>query len=140
MNFYAVIDTNVPVSAMLKPGSIPDKIIDHALHGKIIPVLNEEFLTEYKEVLSRPKFKNSPEKVEKFLSEIIARGRFVEAKDFEDELPDPKDVIFYHVVLTAREDVDAYLVTGNLKHFPIKPFVVTPREMLDIIERDGDAD
>ena len=28
---------------------------------------------------------------------------------------------------------DAYLVTGNIKHFPNKPFVVTPKEMIDIL-------
>ena len=140
MNFYAVIDTNVVISATLKPASLPGKIVRHALEGKIIPLLHEKILAEYTEVINRPKFKIPQEQIERVLNGITQRGRFVEAKDFEDELPDPKDVIFYHVVLTAREDVDAYLVTGNLKHFPIKPFVVTPREMLDIIERDGDAD
>lgn len=138
MNFYAVIDTNVIVSSMLKKFSVPNKIVDHALHGKIIPLINDEILAEYTEVINRPKFKFSQESIESLLSDIIARGRFVDAKDFEDVLPDPKDKIFYCVLMTAREDVDAYLVTGNLKHFPIKPFVVTPRELLDIIESDGD--
>lgn len=35
--------------------------------------------------------------------------------------------------MEMRHSEDAYLVTGNLKHFPTKPFVVTPREMLDIL-------
>lgn len=35
--------------------------------------------------------------------------------------------------MEARKDEDAYLVTGNIKHFPSKPFVVTPRQMLDLI-------
>ncbi len=45
--------------------------------------------------------------------------------------PDPKDVVFYEVALSKE---DAYLVTGNIKHFPKKPFVVTPAEMLAILE------
>ena len=49
---------------------------------------------------------------------------------------DPKDVIFYEVTLDARQSDEAYLVTGNIKDFPKKPFVVTPREMLDIIENN----
>lgn len=49
------------------------------------------------------------------------------------ELPDPKDRVFYEVVMEERKHEDTYLVTGNIKHFPIKPYVVTPREMLDII-------
>lgn len=38
--------------------------------------------------------------------------------------------------MAQRKSDDAYLVTGNSKHFPTKTFVVTPREMLDIIEEN----
>ena len=48
-----------------------------------------------------------------------------------EQLPDPKDIVFYEVAL-ANED--SLLVTGNIKHFPKKPFVVTPAEMLQIIQ------
>ena len=44
--------------------------------------------------------------------------------------PDQKDVVFYEVALSKE---DAYLVTGNIKHFPKKPFVVTPAEMVEIL-------
>ena len=138
MNFYAVIDTNVIISALFKSESVPGKIVNHALNGKIIPLLHEKIFAEYTDVVNRPKFNFSPERIERILKGIIERGKFVDAKEYDEELPDPKDRIFYWVTLTAREDVDAYLVTGNLKHFPIKPFIVTPREMLEIIESDGD--
>ena len=46
--------------------------------------------------------------------------------------PDMKDLPFYEVVLEKGED-EAHLVTGNLKHFPAKPFIVTAREFLDIL-------
>ena len=49
---------------------------------------------------------------------------------FEGVFPDPKDVVFYEVTLSKD---DAYLVTGNIKHFPQKPFVVTPAEMVSIL-------
>jgi hypothetical protein len=52
----------------------------------------------------------------------------------DDEIPDAKDVVFYAVLMEKRKDNDAYLVTGNLKHFPLRPYIVTPREMLDILE------
>ena len=45
-----------------------------------------------------------------------------------------KDLPFYEVVMEKRED-DAYLVTGNLKHFPVKPFIITARQMLEILDR-----
>lgn len=54
------------------------------------------------------------------------------------ELPNPKDSVFYEVVMEERKEEDAYLVTGNIKHFPEKPFIVTPRQMLDIILKDMD--
>lgn len=44
-----------------------------------------------------------------------------------------KDLPFYEVVLEKRND-EAYLVTGNIKHFPAKPFIVTPRELLTILD------
>lgn len=35
-----------------------------------------------------------------------------------------------------RKKSNAYLITGNIKHFPITPFIVTPKEMLHIIEKE----
>ena len=42
---------------------------------------------------------------------------------------------YYAVLMEKRKEDDAYLVTGNLKHFPMRTYVVTPREMLDIYRR-----
>ena len=48
-----------------------------------------------------------------------------------DEIfPDSKDIVFYEVAMSKD---DTYLVTGNTKHFPKKPFVVTPAEMVEIL-------
>lgn len=58
---------------------------------------------------------------------------FADAHKLMLELPDPKDVVFYEVTMEQRKTEDTYLVTGNLKHFPSEHFVVTPRQMLDII-------
>ena len=49
----------------------------------------------------------------------------------DDIVIDPKDVVFYEVSLSVD---GAFLVTGNLRHFPMKPNVVTPAEMLSILE------
>lgn len=48
-------------------------------------------------------------------------------------LPDMKDLPFYEVVMEKRND-NAYLITGNLKHFPTEKFIVTARQMLDILD------
>ena len=68
-----------------------------------------------------------------YLMAIVKYGVIVEPSDTGVILPDVKDLPFYEVVMEKRED-DAYLVTGNLRHFPVKPFIVTAREMLDILD------
>jgi len=47
-------------------------------------------------------------------------------------MPDEDDRVFYEVTLSKD---DANLVTGNLKHFPKTPIVVTPAEMLEILSK-----
>ena len=141
MTYYAVIDTNVLVSAMYFPESIPGIVTDEALRGNIIPLVNDEIITEYKDVLCRRKFRFDRSAVKLMIDTIIRRGIPVDAGPVNEFLPDPKDVVFYEVVMEARlqkETGESYLVTGNQKHFPQRPFVVTPREMLDII-KSGDV-
>lgn len=133
-NFYAVIDTNVIVSAFLKSDSIPDKILRHALIGSIIPLLSEEILNEYRDVLLRNQFGFDSKAIDIFIDELSKRAIFLDRTKTDEQFIDLDDVIFYEIVLTAKNVVPAYLITGNKRHFPIKPFVVTPREMLDIIE------
>ncbi len=140
MRYFAVIDTNVLVSAMLKWESVPGSIVNLAIDGPIIPVLNEDILKEYREVLSRPKFHLSDDIVSDIIESIKKVALFVDEEYIDIDLPDPKDRVFYEVVMEERKDEDAYLVTGNIKHFPEKPFIVTPREMLDIILKEKESE
>ena len=137
MKYYAVLDTNVIVSAMLRWRSVPGSVLELAFDGVIVPVLNEEIVAEYRNVLARPKFHLTEEIIEDFISGITERGVFVDAETLAWDLPDANDKVFYEVVMEERKSEDAYLVTGNLRHFPVKPFVVTPRQMLDIIIKDA---
>ena len=131
---FAVIDTNVIVSALLSRNnkeSNTAKIFDAVLDGKITPLYNYEILDEYVEVLGRSKFPFRKEDVN--LVETLMRTigiRMERTTTFEGVFPDPKDIVFYEVTLSKD---DAYLVTGNIKHFPKKPFVVTPAEMVEIL-------
>lgn len=136
MKYYAVIDTNVLVSAILKWQSVPGNVLELAFTGTIIPIFNESIVKEYREVLSRPKFHLTSDIVDSVVGELVKLGICVDADKLDVELPDPKDRVFYEVVMEERKMEDAYLVTGNIKHFPTKPFIVTPREMLDIIIGD----
>ena len=117
MRYYAVIDTNVLVSAMLKFQSVPGQIANEVLLGDLIPLLSDEIIVEYREVLARPKFQFDQNTVEILIDGIVDRGIYVDAVPVEEIIPDPKDIVFYEVVMEGRkEHDDAYLVTGNIKH------------------------
>ena len=135
MVVYAVIDTNVLVSALLSSHSeaATVQLIGKLIIGEIIPVYSNEIMCEYQEVLSRKKFKFAPESIKYILMAIEKYGILVEPSSTGIILPDMKDLPFYEVVMEKRDE-DAYLVTGNLRHFPKEPFIVTARQMLDILE------
>lgn len=135
MKCYAVIDTNVLVSSLLSKHdtSATSQVVFRMILGEIVPVYSAEILAEYREVLSRKKFKFPLEQVEYLLNAIIEYGVLVEPSPTGVELPDMKDLPFYEVVLEKRSD-DAYLVTGNIKHFPTEPFIITARQMIDILD------
>ena len=131
---YAVIDTNVLVSALLssKDDTATVQVLGKVITGEIIPVYSNVITKEYREVLSRKEFGFSGELIEYLMSAIEKYGILLDPSPSGITLPDMKDVPFYEVVLEKRDD-NAYLVTGNIKHFPKEPFVVTPRELLDIL-------
>ena len=130
MKYYAVIDTNVLVSAMLKWNSVPGNIMELVFSGTIVPLLNEQIVKEYRDVLSRPKFHFTEKIIGNVINEIDRLGLYLDAETTNVIFPDPKDTVFYEIVMEKRKTEDAYLVTGNIKHFPSEPFIVTPREMM----------
>ena len=123
MKYYAVIDTNVFVSALLKWDSVPGNVASHVLTGSITPLLSDAIMAEYREVLKRDKFHFPKEAVKVFLQGIADRGVYVDTGSIEYVLPDPKDAVFYEVVMETRKTQDAYLATGNIKHFPVRTFI-----------------
>ena len=133
MKIYAVIDTNVIVSALLSrfKNTSTVQLMQHLILGDITPIYNDDILAEYYSVLTRPKFKLPESLIDETLEVVKKFGINSSRKEAEEQLPDPKDIVFYEVAL-ANED--SFLVTGNTKHFPKKPFVVTPAEMLHIIQ------
>ena len=138
MLLYAVIDTNVLVSAFLKENSIPRSVVNTMYAGTIIPIYNEEIIAEYSTVLHRPKFCFPPAAVDVAVNEIQEIGLKFDGIPVKEPMPDPKDIVFYAVTLHAREQLETYLITGNIKHFPTKPFVVTPHQILDILDQSAD--
>ena len=90
MKYYAVIDTNVLVSAALKWKSVPGSIIDLAFKDIIVLLVNEEILKEYQTVLLRPKFHLTEDIVQDILDEINAHAVSISEEPVDIDLPDPK--------------------------------------------------
>jgi putative PIN family toxin of toxin-antitoxin system len=132
---YAVIDTNVFVSAYLTHNfeSATSKVVTYLLQGKITLLYNDEIMEEYEEVLSRSHFHISFSERETLFAYIREKGILTERTTFGDWFVDEDDRVFYEVALSEE---DSFLVTGNLKHYPIDPRVVTPAQMLEILEKD----
>ena len=101
------------------------------LNGDIIPMYSDEILEEYKDVLHRKKFDIPEQLIKDAINHIMVNGVRSERVLSDDFFSDPKDVVFYEVAMSKD---DAYLVTGNTKHFPKKPIVVTPAQMLEILK------
>lgn len=131
---YAVIDTNVFISALItkNPDAPTVKVFEAVLLGDIIPLYHRDILEEYEEVLRRKKFRIADEVIGLLLDSIKKYGIEVFPQSTGEIFIDIDDLIFYEVVMEKRDD-NSYLVTGNKKHYPVKEFIVTPAEMLDIL-------
>lgn len=129
---YAVFDTNVIVSALLSrnPDAATVKVFEALMQKRIIPLLNEEIVNEYVTVLHRSKFKLPLHLVSAVISSIEQHGIKLQRTYSTEHFPDPKDAVFYEIALSKE---GSYLITGNTKHFPKSPIVVTPAEMLAIL-------
>ena len=132
---YAVIDTNVIVSALLTSNkeSNPYKVVNALNIGTIIPLYNDEIETEYKRVLHYPKFNLTKDQINIFILTLRKFGiKTKRTKVSDEKFSDKDDIVFYEVRMSVN---DSYLVTGNLKHFPQKPWVVTPTQMVEILKQ-----
>ncbi len=110
-----VLDTNVIVSAGIKPGSVPATLImEWVLDGQIQVVTSPWIVEEYREVAQRAKFRRygfPPHWLEFLIDESL---RLPDPAAWPLRGPDPKDMSF----LSLAHESGAWLVTGNLKHFP----------------------
>jgi putative PIN family toxin of toxin-antitoxin system len=131
-----VLDTNVLVAGLLSPFGMPGQIVRLVSSGELSLCLDARILSEYEEVLSRPKFGFDADATTALLDYIAYRGEMVAASPLADALPDPDDEPFLEVAFASAAD---YLVTGNHAHFPphcCAEFpVVSPAEFMDAYRR-----
>jgi len=127
-----VLDTNVIVSALLQPLGPPAAVFLLVAGGMIQMCVSGDVYAEYEEVIRRPHLARTEEVITATLQTIREKGLWVKPTETIEACSDPDDDIFLECADAARAD---YLVTGNLKHFPLSwasTQIVTPRRFLDL--------
>ena len=109
-----VIDTNILVSAALTSEGNCDRIIREVVDGRLRLAWSTPVLAEYREVLTRSKFKFTQQVVSSLLRVFAERDQ-VTPRSVDIRLPDPDDEIF---LAAAMATPDQILITGNASHFP----------------------
>lgn len=129
-----VLDTNVLVSGLMYPESIPGKIVTAWLEGRYELALSVEQLAEIGRVLEYPKIRKilkwDPPAIERFLKQLYLRSVTIDITDIPAEVPgDPADAVVLAAAVAARA---AYLVTGDadLPALRDRYPIVAPREFL----------
>ena len=130
-----VLDTNVLISGILKPYSKAATVLRLLADGTIQLAYDLRLLSEYRDVLNRPKFNFAKENVEGFLEQTEKEGLLVSVKPLKFHLPDPDDEPFLEVALSG---VVKAIVTGNKRHFPKKEYegvkILSPAEFLEAVK------
>ena len=127
-----VVDTNIVVSAALKPVSVPADALFVALTSADLYISNEIF-AEYDEALNRPKFGLPQSTIREILETISHNARIVKPHMRLSVADDPDDDKFLECALVCEAD---YLITGNLPDFPERfenTQIVSPREFLSVV-------
>ncbi len=128
-----VVDTNIVVSAALKPDGLQRTVLILALTKPAMLYVTAPIMAEYSEVLSRPRMRIPKGRRQQLLQLIRNRSRDIRPARIPPATSDPDDNIFLECADAARAD---YLVTGNPRHFPKfwkKTKVITSREFISIV-------
>jgi putative PIN family toxin of toxin-antitoxin system len=128
-----VIDTNVLVSAAIKPAGLQRTVLLLGITKPARLYVSRPILEEYSEVLSRPELRIRKGLRQQLLQLIKNHCCSVAPTRLLEVTSDPDDNMFLERADTARAD---YLVTGNQKHFPRfwkKTKVITPREFISLV-------
>jgi uncharacterized protein len=128
-----VIDTNVVVSAAIKPEGLQRTVVLLALSKPARWYVSEAIVSEYTTVLARPELKIRRSLRHQLLQLIGNRVHLVAPSRLPCVTSDPADNIFVECADAARAD---YLITGNQRHFPKfwkSTKIITAREFLNVI-------
>ncbi len=128
---FAVIDTNVIVSSMVgNKQSATKDIIDYISSGNVIPLYDQRMLDEYCEVLQRF---FTDDIVKDKISLFIEKGYLVaDIEKTKEYFVDKDDIPFFEVKESSKE-LDPYLISGNIKHYPSEA-ARTPAFVVEVLK------
>lgn len=127
-----VVDTNVIVSSLIQR-SYPYKIIyELFVEDRFVLCISEELVSEYYEVLSRPKFAAFPDfftKAERLLADIETKAKKFTPTTTLDLISDEDD----NMILELADECSAdFIITGNTNDFTFSAYkqtkIVSPKE------------
>ena len=128
-----VIDTNVLISAAIKPAGLQRTVLLLGIAKPARLHVSRPILEEYREVLARPELKIRKGLRQQLLQLIKNHSYTVAPKRRLEVTGDPDDNVFLECADAAGAD---YLVTGNQKHFPRfwkKTKIITTREFISLV-------
>jgi len=130
-----VLDTNVVISGTLKPYGRAATMLRLVTDGTTQLAYDLRLLSEYRDVLNRPKFNFAKENVELFLEQIEEEGLLVSVRPLIYHLPDSDDEPFLEIALSGGAKA---IVTGNKRHFPKRQYgevrILSPAEFLEVVK------
>lgn len=128
-----VLDTNIVVSAALKPEGLQRTVLILALTKPARMYVSQSLLSEYREVLTRPEFRIPKGQRSQLLQLIENRAHLVSPSFALNVATDSRDNIFLECADLGRAD---FLITGNQRHFPKfwkSTKIVNSREFIDLV-------
>lgn len=127
-----VLDTNIVISSVISSNGNPFVIMGLVSDGEIQAYYSNEILDEYKRVLAYERLKINLEKQVEIIEKIKEQGILIKPDD-KSEIPftDESDRIFYDTAKAAN----AYLITGNIRHYPEEWHILTPARFVEIFEK-----
>lgn len=123
-----VLDTNVLISALINPEGTPSKILKFINNGYLFFYYDSEIILEYQRVLSRKKFSFLQKEINDTIDILVKFGIPTISLPSNIDMPDESDRKFYDAAVSN----EAFLVSGNKKHYPQKDFIVSPSEFMEI--------
>lgn len=127
-----VIDTNVLVSGLLSPYGASAEIVRMLVAGSLDLLYDARIVSEYREVLLRPKFSFDKVYVSQLIEFITHFGVPVASTPIFRHLSDLDDEPFLEVAISGKAEC---LITGNVVHYPVKSRrklkVLAPRQFLN---------